>query len=243
MSNNTSHVSHVNLANANNANLDNQPVNRFALTSLPYAPDALIPYVSIETISYHYDKHHRTYLNNLNDLLNNSNNTAYSNLSLEEIIVKSRHEDNKAIFNNSAQVWNHWFYWQSLNGNHQTNTSINQDRQLFKQIILQYSSIDKFLELFTKACLGQFGSGWAWLYASKQNGSVSLDITTTSNADTIIDKSDTIVPLLVCDVWEHAYYIDYRNSRANYVKEFCKIINWEFANQNFISSSKIAYHE
>ncbi|MDK3025707.1 superoxide dismutase [Fe] [Cupriavidus taiwanensis] len=187
------------------------------LPPLPYAHDALAPHISKETLEFHHDKHHQTYVTNLNNLIKG---TEFENASLEEIVKKS----SGGIFNNAAQVWNHTFYWDSLkpNGGGQPTGA------LADAINAKWGSFDKFKEEFTKVAVGTFGSGWAWL-VKKADG--SLDLVSTSNAATPLTTDAK--PLLTCDVWEHAYYIDYRNARPKYVEAFWNVVNWDFAGKNF----------
>ncbi|BDB23244.1 superoxide dismutase [Cupriavidus sp. TA19] len=187
------------------------------LPPLPYAHDALAPHISKETLEFHHDKHHQTYVTNLNNLIKG---TEFENATLEEIVKKS----SGGIFNNAAQVWNHTFYWDSLkpNGGGQPTGA------LADAINAKWGSFDKFKEEFTKTAVGTFGSGWAWL-VKKADG--SLDLVSTSNAATPLTTDAK--PLLTCDVWEHAYYIDYRNARPKYVEAFWNVVNWDFAGSNF----------
>lgn len=187
------------------------------LPALPYAMDALQPHISKETLEYHYGKHHQTYVTNLNNLIKG---TEFENATLEEIIRKA----SGGVFNNAAQVWNHSFYWNCLT----PKSSGAPSGALADAINAKWSSFDKFKEEFTKSALGNFGSGWTWL-VKKADGSV--DIVNTSNAATPLTGADT--PLLTCDVWEHAYYIDYRNARAKYVESFWNLANWDFVAKNF----------
>jgi Fe-Mn family superoxide dismutase len=187
------------------------------LPPLPYELDALQPHISKETLEYHYGKHHQTYVTNLNKLIKD---TEFASASLEDIIKKS----SGGIFNNAAQVWNHTFYWSSLKPNGGGAPS----GDLAEAINAKWSSFDKFQEEFTKSSVGNFGSGWTWL-VKKADG--SLDIVNTSNAATPLTGADT--PLLTCDVWEHAYYIDYRNARPKYLEAFWSLVNWDFAATNF----------
>lgn len=182
------------------------------LPPLPYAMNALEPHISKETVEYHYTKHHQTYVNNLNNLLPG---TAFENASLEEIIQKAT----GPLFNNAAQVWNHTFYWHCLSANGGREPT----GALATAIIDNFGSFHAFQEQFTKTALGTFGSGWAWLVKTS-NG--KLEVISTSNAGTPMTEHKTA--LLTCDVWEHAYYIDYRNLRAKYVEAFWKLVNWEF---------------
>ncbi len=183
------------------------------LPPLPWARDALAPHISAETIDYHYGKHHQAYVTNLN---NQIPGTEFENLSLEEIIRKS----SGGMFNNAAQVWNHTFYWNCLKPNGGGEPS----GQLADAINKAFGSFEKFKEEFTKTCVGTFGSGWGWLV---QRADGSLALASTSNAATPITGTDR--PLLTCDVWEHAYYIDYRNARPKYVEAFWNLVNWDFA--------------
>jgi Fe-Mn family superoxide dismutase len=187
------------------------------LPALPYAMDALQPHISKETLEYHYGKHHQTYVTNLNNLIKG---TEFENATLEEIIRKA----SGGVFNNAAQVWNHSFYWNCLTPNGGGAPS----GALADAINAKWSSFDKFKEEFTKSALGNFGSGWTWL-VKKADGSV--DIVNTSNAATPLTGADT--PLLTCDVWEHAYYIDYRTARATYVARFWNLATWDFVAKNF----------
>lgn len=187
------------------------------LPALPYALDALQPHISKETLEYHYGKHHQTYVTNLNNLIKG---TEFENVTLEEIVKRS----SAGVFNNAAQVWNHTFYWNCLTPNGGGAPS----GALADAINAKWGSFDKFKEEFTKSCLANFGSGWTWL-AKKADGSV--DIVNTSNAATPLTGADT--PLMTCDIWEHAYYIDYRNARAKYVEAFWNLANWDFVAQNF----------
>ena len=183
----------------------------FTLPELPWKKDALSPIISEETIDYHYGKHHQTYINNLNNLIKD---TEYANLSLEEIIKTAK----GGIFNNAAQVWNHSFYWESLT----PNASEKPDGILLTAIEAQFGSFEEFKTQFSQAAATLFGSGWTWLVINQDK---KLEIIQTSNADTPIAKG--LKPLLTCDVWEHAYYIDYRNKRPDYITNFFKIVNWE----------------
>ena len=184
----------------------------FELPALPYAMDALQPHISKETLEYHYGKHHLTYINNLNNLLQNH---PLANASLEEIILRS----DGGLFNNAAQVWNHTFYWYCLS----PQGGGDPNGELLNAIEKSFGNFANFKEQFSKTALGTFGSGWAWLV---QNQDGSLAITSTSNADTPMKHGQTA--LMTCDVWEHAYYIDYRNARASYIEHFWNLVNWEF---------------
>jgi len=183
------------------------------LPALPYARDALAPHISAETLDYHYGKHHQAYVTNLNNLIKGTEN---ENLDLETIIKKSQ----GGVFNNAAQIWNHTFYWNSLSPKGGGDPS----GKLADAIVKTFGGVSQFKEEFTKTAVGTFGSGWAWLV---QRPDGSLGLVSTSNAATPITGSDR--PLLTCDVWEHAYYIDYRNARPKYVEAFWNLVNWEFA--------------
>lgn len=187
------------------------------LPELPYAKDALAPTISAETIEYHYGKHHNTYVVNLNKLIPG---TEFENLSLEDIVKKS----SGGIFNNAAQVWNHTFYWHCLSPKGGGEPS----GALADAINKTFGSFASFKEKFTATAVGTFGSGWGWLV---KNNDGSLALESTSNAGTPL--KDGKQALLTCDVWEHAYYIDYRNARPNYVEAFWKLVNWDFVSQNF----------
>ena len=186
------------------------------LPELPYAKDALAPSISAETLEYHYGKHHKTYVDNLNKLIPG---TEFENLSLEEIIKKA----SGGIFNNAAQIWNHTFYWKCLSpsgGSEPTG-------ELANAINKSFGSFAQFKDKFTTTATTLFGSGWVWLV---KNPDGSLAIESASNAGSPLKEGKK--PLLTCDVWEHAYYIDYRNARAKYVEAFWKIVNWKFVAQN-----------
>ena len=190
---------------------------KFELDALPYSKDALAPHMSAETISFHYEKHHQTYMNNLKNLLTGK---PEAEKSLEEIVKSAT----GGVFNNAAQVWNHDFYWKSMKpsgGGEPTGT-------LLEAIKRDFGSFNDFKTQFQTAAVGQFGSGWAWLV----NDAGKLKITTTSNAETPMTKGMTC--LVTCDVWEHAYYIDYRNLRAKFVETWLgNLVNWDFAQSNF----------
>ena len=186
------------------------------LPPLPYPLDALAPRISKETLEYHYGKHHATYVTNLNNLIKG---TDFAEKSLEDVIKSS----NGGLFNNAAQVWNHTFYWNGMKPNGGGAPS----GAVADAINAKWGSFDNFKAEFNKACLGNFGSGWTWL-VKKADGSV--DIVNTTGAGTPLTTSDKA--LLTCDVWEHAYYIDYRNARAKYVESFWDLVNWDFVAQN-----------
>lgn len=184
----------------------------FTLPPLPYAIDALEPHISKETLQYHYGKHHQTYVDNLNKLVVD---TPYVGQPLEAIIKQAE----GPIFNNAAQVWNHTFYWHCLS----PQGGGTPKGKLADMIDRDFGSFEKFKEQFSQTAATTFGSGWAWLI---QDASGKLSITSTGNAGTPMVNNHTA--LLTCDVWEHAYYIDYRNARVAYIQAFWNIVNWEF---------------
>jgi len=197
------------------------------LPELPYSKDSLKPTISAETLEYHHGRHHATYVLNLNNLLAG---TGLENIPIDELITTGLEKvfpDRKtAIFNNGAQVYNHTFYWNCL----RPNGGGLPKGKLLEAINKVFGGFDSFKERFTKAAVGHFGSGWAWLVKTKDGG---LEVLSTANAATPITEGKR--PLLTCDVWEHAYYIDYRNARAKYVDGFWSIVNWDFVEKNFIS--------
>lgn len=189
----------------------------FELPPLPYEKDALEPHISKETIEFHYGKHHQTYVTNLNNLVPG---TEFEGKTLEQIIKSS----SGGLFNNAAQVWNHTFYWHCLS----PNGGGEPTGALAKAINDAFGSFAAFKEQFTKTAIGTFGSGWAWLV---KNSDGSLALTSTSNAGTPMTQGQ--VALLTCDVWEHAYYIDFRNARPKYIEAFWSLVNWDFVAKNF----------
>jgi Fe-Mn family superoxide dismutase len=189
----------------------------FELPALPYAQTALEPHISAETLSFHYGKHHAGYLTKLNAAV--EADASLRGKSLEDLVLST----SGGVFNNAAQVWNHTFYWNSLSpkgGGAPTG-------RVASLIDAKWGSFDAFKTAFSTAAAGQFGSGWAWLVL-KQDG--TLDIVTTGNAETPLTQG--VKPVLTCEVWEHAYYVDYRNDRAAYVSAWWNLVNWEFANHN-----------
>lgn len=187
------------------------------LPPLPYEKNALEPHISAETLDFHHGKHHNTYVTNLNNLIKD---TEFAEASLEEIITKA---GPGGLFNNAAQVWNHTFYWNSLS----PNGGGAPTGAIAGAIDKAFGSFDAFKEAFSKAAITQFGSGWAWLV---KNSGGDLEIVQTSNAGCPLTDGKT--PILTCDVWEHAYYIDYRNARPKYVETYWNLVNWDFANAN-----------
>lgn len=184
----------------------------FELPKLPYALDALAPHISKETLEYHYGKHHQTYVTNLNKLVEG---TDLAKASLEDLIKTQK----GGIFNNAAQVWNHTFYWHCLS----PNAGGEPSGKLAAAIQEAFGSFAEFKEKFSQVAIGTFGSGWGWLV---KDTSGKLEIVSTSNAANPMTEGKK--PLLTCDVWEHAYYIDYRNARAKYVEAFWSLVNWAF---------------
>ncbi|MBF0134755.1 MAG: superoxide dismutase [Fe] [Magnetococcales bacterium] len=187
------------------------------LPPLPYDLNALAPHISRETLEFHHGKHHQTYVTNLNNLLPG---TEFAGKSLEEIVMRS----SGGIFNNAAQVWNHTFYWNCLS----PKGGGEPKGELAKAINAKWGSFAAFKEAFAKCAVTTFGSGWAWLV---KNPDGSLDLLSTSNAATPMTQNKKA--LLTCDVWEHAYYIDYRNARPKYVEAFWNLVNWDFVAGNF----------
>jgi Fe-Mn family superoxide dismutase len=190
----------------------------FELPPLPYPKNALAPHISEETLEYHYGKHHKTYVDKLNSLVPGSE---FEGKSLEEIIKSST----GGVFNNAAQIWNHTFYWHCLspNGGGEATGAIGE------AIRTAFGSFAKFKEEFTNSAINNFGSSWTWLVKKADGG---LAIVNTSNAGTPLTDS-SVKPLLTVDLWEHAYYIDYRNLRPKYMEAFWALVNWDFVNQNF----------
>ena len=189
----------------------------FTLPELPWAKDSLVPHISPETIDYHYGKHHNAYVVKLNELVAG---TEFAGQDLEDIIKKS----SGPIFNNAAQIWNHTFYWHCLSPKGGKEPS----GKLAQAINESFGSFAAFKEKFTNSAIGNFGSGWTWLVKNKEG---KLEIVNTSNAQTPLTMPG-MKALLTLDVWEHAYYIDFRNSRPNYIAAFWNLVNWEFAEQN-----------
>jgi Fe-Mn family superoxide dismutase len=190
---------------------------KHVLPELPYAKNALEPHISAETLEFHYGKHHATYVDKLNGMIEG---TEFESASLEEIILGS----SGGIFNNAAQIWNHSFYWDGLS----PNGGGKPEALLADAIDSEFGSFEKFKEAFTASALGNFGSGWTWLV---KNSSGSLEIVNTDDAANPMNAGHT--PILTCDVWEHAYYIDYRNKRPDYINAFWNLVNWDFVATKF----------
>ena len=189
----------------------------FELPALPYAKDALVPHISVETLEYHYGKHHQTYVTNLNNLIKG---TAFEGKTLEEIVRSSE----GGVFNNAAQVWNHTFYWNCL----APNAGGEPTGAVAEAITKSFGSFAEFKAQFPDAAVKTFGAGWTWL-VKKADG--SLAIVSTSNAATPLTTDAT--PLLTVDVWEHAYYLKFQNRRPDYIKEFWNVVNWDEAAARF----------
>ncbi|MBT5228663.1 MAG: superoxide dismutase [Fe] [Methylococcales bacterium] len=187
------------------------------LPDLPYEKNALEPHISAETLEFHHDKHHQTYVTNLNNLIKD---TEFADMSLEDTIKKS----SGGMFNNAAQIWNHTFYWNCLS----PNGGGEPTGALADAINSTFGSFAEFKEKFSATSITTFGSGWGWLV---KNADGSLALVSASNAGCPLTDGQT--PILTCDVWEHAYYVDYRNARPKYVEAFWNIVNWEFASKNF----------
>lgn len=187
------------------------------LPPLPYALDALAPTISKETLEYHYGKHHQAYVTNLNNLIKD---TEFADASLEDTIMKS----SGGIFNNAAQVWNHTFYWNCMTPKSNGKPS----GKLAEAIDKAFGSFDEFKKKFSQTAITTFGSGWGWLVKNEKG---DVELMSTSNADLPMKHGKKA--LLTCDVWEHAYYIDYRNLRPSYVEKFWDLVNWEFVEKNF----------
>ena len=189
----------------------------FTLPPLPYDKNALTPHITAETLEFHHGKHHNAYVTNLNKLLEGK---PEANKSLDELIMSSE----GGVFNNAAQIWNHTFYWNCL----APNAGGKPTGAVAAAIDTAFGSFDAFKEKFSQTAIGTFGSGWGWLV---KNGSGGVELVSTSNAGCPLTAGQT--PLLTCDVWEHAYYIDYRNARAKYVETFWSLVNWDFVARNF----------
>ncbi len=191
------------------------------LPELPYSLDALEPYVSRETMDYHYDRHHRAYVDKLNELVKS---TGLEHASLEDIIRATRPAPGgfNPIFNNAAQAWNHAFYWHCMSPGASIPGAV-----LSEAANARFGSVEGLRREFTRVALNTFGSGWTWLVGGADGG---LEIVSTNDADTPLTQGK--VPLLTCDVWEHAYYIDYRNARAEYLTGFWNVVNWNFVEAN-----------
>ena len=190
---------------------------QFKLPELPFAQDALEPHISKTTIEFHYGKHHQTYVDNLNKLIIG---TEFENSNLEDIITKA----NGGIFNNAAQIWNHTFYWNCLT----PKSTLKPEGKLSEAIVAEFGSFEQFKEKFTNSAVTLFGSGWAWLVKNKEG---KLEIIQTSNAENPMRQGKK--PILVCDVWEHAYYLDKQNRRPAYLESFWQIIDWRKVEERY----------
>ena len=189
------------------------------LPNLPYAMDELAPHISPDTLEYHYGKHHRAYVTNLNKLIADS---VWDDKSLDDIIYDT---SDQAVFNNAAQAWNHTFYWNCLS----PTGGGTPKGKLASALDKEFGSVNSFKEQFTKKAATLFGSGWAWLVKDKKG---NLRITQESNAGTPLTKD--LTPLLTCDVWEHAYYLDYKNARPKYLDAFWELVNWSYAEEQLV---------
>jgi Fe-Mn family superoxide dismutase len=192
--------------------------------TLPFDENALEPYISSETMQYHHGKHHAGYVNKLNTLIKD---TEFAEMELDEIIKKS----SGGIFNNASQVYNHNFYFKGMSSKKSTPS-----KTLVEAIERDFASMEKFKDLFLRAAANLFGSGWVWLSINKEE---KLIIESRSNADNPI--LDDHIPLLTCDVWEHAYYIDYRNARAEYLEKWWELVNWDFVSENFVNPHYLVF--
>lgn len=193
----------------------------FQLPKLPYGLNALAPMISEETMKYHYGKHHQTYLNNLNQLIVGK---PYEHMMLEDIVMMSAGFD-QPVFNNAAQAWNHTFFWMCMS----PNGGGMPGGRLMSDIMAKWGTYEAFRDAFIAKAAGNFGSGWTWLVLNPETG---LEIINTSNADTPLASDD--IPLMVVDVWEHAYYIDYRNARIDFVRTFLdRLVDWNFVSKNY----------
>jgi superoxide dismutase, Fe-Mn family len=188
---------------------------KLTLPDLPYARDALAPHMSEETLEYHHGKHHKTYVNETNKLIAG---TEYQDMPLDVIVKQASGK----LFNNAAQVWNHNFFWQCLTPEHN-----EPDKRIAEALRREFGGLQDFQKLFSETAAGIFGTGWAWL---AQSSTGRLEILAAGDADNPMTQGK--MPLLTCDVWEHAYYIDYRNARPDYLKAFWKLVNWNFVASN-----------
>ncbi|KAJ3098428.1 Superoxide dismutase [Phlyctochytrium planicorne] len=196
----------------------------FALSPLPYALSALAPYISAETLEFHYGKHHAGYITKLNSLVEG---TSLKSLSIEEILRKDRSTLPAGVYNSAAQAWNHTFYWKSMTT--PAESAKGPSPKLKKLLTDSFGSEQAFRQKFSDVAAGHFGSGWAWLVQDNKTG--LLKITETHDAVSAYSDS-SVTPIITCDIWEHSYYIDYRNNRAKYVESWWKIVNWKFAEDN-----------
>ena len=194
-----------------------------ALLKLPYSLDALEPYISKETLHFHYDKHHQTYVDKCNELIQN---TPYKDMRLEEIIVRTCDKEGKEkkIYNNASQVWNHTFFWNCMT----PQPKAQPGRALHRALEAHYNNLESFVEKFTNSAVEIFGSGWNWLV---KNHDGSLSIASYKDAESPLSHGQ--IPLLTCDVWEHAYYLDYQNDRKSFLQNFWKVVDWEFVEMNY----------
>lgn len=200
----------------------------FVLDPLPYAMTALAPHISAETLDFHYNKHHAAYVTKLNAAV--ASNPALATQSLEALVRQEPKSLPAGVYNNAAQTWNHTFYWKSMAS--PSNGGGGEPSPAFKAALTKdFGSYEKFKEQFSAIAGGHFGSGWAWLVQDQQSG--QLKIVDTHDAGNPMTGNPQLKPLLTCDVWEHAYYIDYRNARPKYVEAWWSLVNWKFAESNW----------
>jgi Fe-Mn family superoxide dismutase len=204
----------------------NSNLQMIGLESLPYSKDLLKPTLSVETLDFHYDKHHKGYVDKLNQLIKD---TDLENKSLREIVLTSHKEKNLGVYNNSAQIWNHDFYWKSLD----SRGSREPDANLLPLLKNEFGEMENFNNKFLEAGLGLFGSGWIWLVQDPKT--LKLSIMQTRNADSplIFDQ----IPLITIDVWEHAYYLKHKNKRASYIEAWWNVVNWPFVEENYTKAT------
>lgn len=191
--------------------------------SLPYAMNALEPHISQETLEYHYGKHHKAYVDKTNSLIDG---TEFADMDLESIIKGAK----GALFNQAAQVWNHSFYWNSMS----PGGGGEPEGAIADAIRESFGSLENLKKEFNEKTMANFASGWAWLVKNKSDN--GLNIIETDDAQTPL-TDEGVIPLLACDVWEHAYYIDYRNARAKYLEAWWRLVNWDFANRNYVKTA------
>jgi len=201
----------------------------FKLLPLPYAQSALEPYLSAEAVHYHYDKHHKAYVDNLNKIANKKEHEWMKSKSVEQLVAEM---DEGKAFNNAAQIWNHDFFWQCM----APNTGGKPKDEISDAIDKTFGSFEKFMETFSNEAVSHFASGWAWLILTKEK---KLEVISTHDAMNPLSKRDGRgTPLLTADLWEHAYYIDYRNARAEYLTKWWNVVNWDKVNRHYVEALK-----